>query len=122
MADTGDGTDCYECDLPGCEQTANYEPDEEDYWPPEPPLGWFSVLVARHESQQVMLMFCSQEHLGAGVGSHLPDAVPVVHESSDWRGDLVAVTLLLSVLGVLVLGLFSAVGLVVDFFGWLGDR
>lgn len=91
-------------------------------WPPEPPPGWFSVLVARNDAQSVNLMYCSQEHMGRGVTEHLPEARPAVHDTGGWRDDVIGCSAVLAFLTVAVLGLVTSVGLLVDVAQWLYGR
>lgn len=116
-----EGEDDYECDLPGCERTASFEPDEEE-WPPEPPPGWISVLVARNDAQNVTLMYCSQEHLAVGVGEHLPEPRPAAPDVAGWREDLLGCSAVILLLTIFVLGLISGVVLLVDAFQWIAGR
>ena len=115
------GEEDFECDLPGCGQTATYAPDEEE-WPPEPPSGWFSVVVARNDAQSVALMYCSQEHLALGVGEHLPEAQPASHDVGGWRDDVLGCSAVLVFLTVLGLGVFTGVVLLIDAVQWIVGR
>jgi hypothetical protein len=115
------GEEDYECDLPGCQQIATYAPDEEE-WPPEPPPGWFSVVVARNDAQNVTLIYCSQEHLALGVAEHLPEAQAALHDVGGWRDDVLGCSAVLVFLAVLVLGLITGIVLIVDAGQWLLGR
>ena len=112
----------FTCDLPGCTRTGTWAADDDVPWPAEPPPGWLSLVVARNGARDVNLAYCSQEHLGLGVKEHLPPAVPLPPDKEGWLGDVLGCAVVVGFVTVLVLGLISAVALLIDLSRWLVER
>lgn len=113
----------YFCDLPSCNATTVYEPIEVDDYPDEPPPEWFSVLVKQHGVQRSGLVYCSHGHMVEGLDEHLPEPEDYPSPEQDgWLSTLGCGLALLAVVVVFVLGLISALVLLVGVAGWIGGR
>ena len=66
--------------------------------------------------------YCSHGHMVEGVDEHLPLPTAAPHYESRWQDDVLVPLSMLLLLAVLVLGLVSAVRLLIDLASWLVDR
>lgn len=81
------------------------------------------MLVKQHGVQRAGLIYCSHGHMVEGLDEHLPEPEDYPPpEQNGWLSTLGCGLALLAVVGVFVLGLVSALVLLVDLAGWIGAR
>lgn len=102
------------CDADGCMNQIEPEYDEDDgYWT-NPPDGWLAVYVLKHDTERIEFEFCSEEHLAQRMQQPLPHGVVRSEPPSSRRDSILLGAALLAALGIFVLGVVSALGLLLD--------